>query len=160
MISVLTTTDRVDVYNGSSWSALVAPSNGALTAWTPAITQVGAVTLTVNYGTQLRVGRMIFFQAAITVTGSGTAANDVVISTPVTTAALSTNSIIGMSWLRDVSAPSNVHADLRWASTTTMKMSSGNSVTDSFLGSNGFAAGLAVGDIIAMFGQVEAAADG
>jgi hypothetical protein len=95
MVSVLTTTDRGRPWNGASWSALVAPSNGPLTAWTPTTTQSGTVAFTTTVGTQSRVGRRIFFEGSFAITGTGTGSDVITVSLPVTAAASSAHVTIG-----------------------------------------------------------------
>jgi hypothetical protein len=167
MISVLTTTDRVDVYNGSSWSALVAPSNGALTSFTPTVTQSGSVTGTVNYGASIRTGRWIQGAIKFTVTGSGTASNTVVIGALPTTAA-SNIEVVGSAYIFDSSVPNVTFYVAYLASTTTIQLVYVNAGATGALstfvagsGANsGFTAGLASGDVISLNFMYEASADG
>jgi hypothetical protein len=76
---------------------------GAWTTWTPTITQSGSVTCTVNRATYGRWGRMIQATAFLTVTGTGTASNAVVIGGLPAAAAYSTGSI-GYGAISDLSA--------------------------------------------------------
>lgn len=76
---------------------------GAWTSWTPTITQSGSVTCTVNRATYARYGRTIYATAFLTVTGTGTASNSVVIGGLPATAAYSTGSV-GFGALSDLSA--------------------------------------------------------
>jgi hypothetical protein len=82
MYAFETDTDKTIVYNGSSWVELV-PA-GAWTAYTPTITQSGAVAKTVQYAAYSRAGRTISVNFYMTMTGTGLAGNAVTVSLPVT----------------------------------------------------------------------------
>lgn len=49
------------------------------TTWTPTITQSGSVTCTVTYSKYLKLGKVVITQGVLTVTGSGTTANAIII---------------------------------------------------------------------------------
>lgn len=75
---------------------------GALTDWTPSLTQSGAVTKTVTQAKYVRLGPSLYYvQCHLDVTGSGTAGNDIVIGnlpgTPIA------NGIYGSGWIYDAS---------------------------------------------------------
>lgn len=74
---------------------------GVWTAYTPTLTQGGAVTKTVTSARYMRVGRSIFGQVALAVTGPGTAANAVLVGLPVQAAAVV---CFGSGWILDASA--------------------------------------------------------
>jgi hypothetical protein len=57
--------------------------DGAWTAWTPTLTQSGAVAKTINYAKYMRVGRLIVAQADLRPTAAGTAGNNVLVGLPV-----------------------------------------------------------------------------
>ena len=65
MVSFLTGNNRLDVYNGSSWSALLNPAAGAWVSWNAfSVTQNGSnfMTLSGNQGSYFRVGRHVRFK--------------------------------------------------------------------------------------------------
>lgn len=154
MVSVLTTTKRMDVYNGSSHSALINPSWGAWPSWTTAVTQSGAVTHSINLANYFQVGRMITAQFLLVMTGSGTASNVVTVTLPVTADAawVGDSNTLGNGYLNDLSATSKTEAALVLASTTTLKFRAMNSTTSppGFLGQAGalFNLALASGDTL------------
>lgn len=161
MMAYLKDVNTITVYSGSAWST-IGPVQGALTSWTPTVTQSGSVTVTVAYGKYLRIGRMIFAQCVLGVTGSGTGANDVVIgSLPATAATNSPLFPVGTGVINDSSAtpPAGGTAYPGFAvlaSTTTVKIMGTNG---GILGSTLFTAGLASGDTISASIAYEAAAD-
>jgi hypothetical protein len=157
MISVLTTTDRVDVYNGSSWSALVAPSNGALTAYTPTLTQSATVSKTVDAATYQRVGRTIIGQAAMTCSSSGTAANQVLIGLPV--AATNSFAVVGVGAIFDASVSFYYTGIAQLTSTTTARLLVTSGAAGSGLGAATFTAALVSTDGVYINFHYEAAAD-
>lgn len=124
---------------------------GAWTSWTPTITQSGSVTCTVNRATYARYGRTIHATAFLTVTGSGTANNAVVIGGLPATGAYATG-VIGMGALSDLSATRTYPFMAALASTTTFVLLGTQEITaDIQLGltaSSMFAAGLANTDQI------------
>ena len=130
---------------------------GAWTTWTPTVTQSGSVTVTVNTATYGRWGRMIIARMQVTVTGSGTAANAVVIGGLPATAVVSVGAF-GQGYLYDSSVPSTFPALVTLASSTTLQLTSTQSTaSDSRLGIVSFTAGLASGDIINLSLTYEAA---
>ena len=167
MLTVLTDSERVDIYNGSSWSALVAPAYGALTSWTPAVVQSGSVASTNSRSVYQRVGRVIHAWFYVTMTGTGTADNVITVSLPVTAA--STAGAVRFGQLRDNSAASNATFVAKLASTTTVQLATtavSNSTTgdpdaDAYLGlsGSGFAAALTTDDWIMGHLCFDAAAD-
>ena len=78
MLSSLTTTGRLDIYNGSSWSAVVSPVFGSATSWTPTLT--GSVTNptlgtgSAQNGGYWRMGRLIVAYGRVLFGTSGAAA--------------------------------------------------------------------------------------
>lgn len=120
---------------------------GAWTAFTPTLTQLGAVTKTVTYANYQRVGRLITAAVVLTVTGTGTGANSVLVGLPVA-AALSSNLAIGSGLLFDSSAALNYRAIVTLASATTVFLNPAASTVSDVLGNTSFTAALAVSDII------------
>ena len=158
MVTYQLDNNDLDIYNGSSFSTLIAPSSGTLTAWTPSVTQSGAVTVTVSYAKTIRVGRWIQCSYLLLVTGSGTGANAVVIAgLPVTAA--SSGFIVGSGNLRSAWVPANYVHMINLVSTTTLDLRSTSTADDNRLGISSFSAGLASSDTIHGTFAYEAAAD-
>lgn len=135
---------------------------GAWTSWTPTVTQPGAVTVTNTRSRYARYGRTIHFTGYLSVTGSGTANNAIVISLPVTAADL-TGLQIGTGTLLDAStglyhsfhvAPSSATAFVVRASSTG---TSGTATPNLGVTGAPFAASLASGDVLGFGGTYEAA---
>jgi hypothetical protein len=116
LIAYLIDTNTYTIYTGSAWST-IGPVHGALTTWTPAVTQTGSVTVTNNYSTYQRIGRMIIGSFSLTVTGSGSGSVGFTVSTPVT--AVSTSPLVGRGRVYDASGPTTFDAWLYMASTST-----------------------------------------
>lgn len=151
------------VYSGAAWST-IGPVHGALTAWTPTITQSGTVTYTTTVGTYSRVGRRIFFEGMFVITGTGTASNVITLTLPVTAATSNTNVILGGSgYIFDNSATLAYGFTPVIATTTTLKLLHPQGAGGGALGyqgvGGGFSAALAVNDFITLQGFYEAAAD-
>jgi hypothetical protein len=159
MHAYLDDTNTLTVYTGSVWST-VGPAHGGLTSWTPTVTQSGSVTVTNNASTYQRMGRLVTAFFDLTVTGSGTGNNDVVISMPV--ACRTGISVIGGAQLFDTSATAPYIGHCRTSSTTAFRLHATNILDNGksgVLGSTTFTAGLASGDTITGFITYEAAAD-
>jgi hypothetical protein len=129
---------------------------GAWTSYTPTLTQLGAVTKTVTYAKYQRVGRLIVAEMLLAVTGTGTAANIVTVSLPVT-AAQAGNIAVGSGYIYDVSAALTYKGIVVLNSTTTATMFPTNTTTGGALGADTFTAGLAAGDAVTLNVTYEAA---
>lgn len=127
----------------------------AWTSWTPAVTQPGSVTVTNTRSRYARYGRTIHFTVNLSVTGSGTGANDIVISLPVTAAA--TGPAVGSGQVVDTSAGTAHRCIIGLNSTTSFVMQPTATTATGALGSTGMTAGLASGDTIEVSGTYEAA---
>lgn len=151
---------------GTTWST-VGPISGALTAWSPTLTQSSAVTKTVTHGAYTRLGRWVSAYCTLAVTGSGTSSNAISVSLPVTAA--TSTATVGTGYLVDASA--NAGSGGFWpgvavlASSTTAVLyatsSSGNTAGSLLIGSgaNTFSSALASGDTVAFRLAYEASAD-
>lgn len=129
MIIYQTDTDTLLTYSGAAWST-IGPVSGALTSWTPTMTQNGAIVLTATYAKYQRVGRMIHgWFNCIYASGTGTASNPMIIGSLPATAASSAFEV-GVGNIRDSSATSNYTGDLFLGSTTTLDFRSHNSTAD------------------------------
>lgn len=125
MCAYLVDVNTVTVYSGSAWST-VGPVHGALTAWTPAVVQSGAVTTTNNQSWYQRIGRLIIGGWFVTVTGSGTGSNVITVSAPFAMASLI--DIVGTAYISDTSAGLLYPSLLVAASSTTFKMMASSGV--------------------------------
>jgi len=89
-----TDTDLTYIYNGSVW--VVTAQIGAWTSFTSTITQSVTVTKTVSYSNFIKQGRMITWNFMFVATSSGTAAQQLKLTIPVTAAAATpANLVIG-----------------------------------------------------------------
>jgi hypothetical protein len=160
MLAALLDVNGLSAYSGAAWST-IGPLWGALTAWTPTVSQSASPTMTVNRGVSARVGRLVFVQCDLTVaSGTGTAANAVLIGSLPYTAASSTFSYVGIGELVDSSASLSYSASVYLASTTAIGLlATASTASDRRLGVNTFTAALAAGDTIKLVGLYEAAAD-
>ena len=160
MLSYQTDNNDLDIYNGSTFSTLIAPAHGAWTAWTPTVTQ-GASVSGSSASYYIRIGRLIIASLYFAPSSSGTATNAIVISLPVTARGGTTVVYAGpMITVEDTSAASRWAGPALMVSTTTFKIQDMNSTgSSSYLGSNSFTAAITTGDFI--YGQLmyEAAAD-
>jgi hypothetical protein len=142
---------------GSTWST-VGPVHGALTSWTPAVTQSGSVTVTNTYSRYQRIGRRVKGWFDLAVTGSGTLGNAVTISLPVT-AAVANDTMVGRLRIFDSSAAASYKGDLVLSTTSLLAAISDGNGTNALLGVGSFTAGLASPDTLKGFIDYEAAAD-
>ena len=148
-----------EVLTAADVNTYLAGEGGAWTSWTPAVTQVGSVSVTNTRSTYARFGRLIVASLNLAVTGSGTAANSVLISLPVT-AASATAGAIGSGVIKDSSASNARYGGVALLSTTTSFLlisTNGGVASPGALGSVDFTAGLASGDDITAMIIYEAA---
>lgn len=151
-----TDTDFTKYWNGTTWEQGL--TIGQFTSWTPVITQSGVVTKTIDYARFTKTGRLVTASYFMTVTGSGTGANAVVISgLPFnTSSAIPAGMIIGSGTLIDISAGLVYKSIIRVASSTTLHYFYTGSTNGNVLGVADFTAGLAVGDILTLTINYEA----
>ncbi len=129
---------------------------GAWTSWTPTVTQSGSVTVTNTRSRYARYGRTIIYTARLKVTGSGTGANAVIISAPVTAA--SSLELCGTGVIYDSSATTYYPGIAQLTTTSTIWLFDTRTSTSApILGTVGFTAGLANNDEIYVAGSYEAA---
>lgn len=128
----------------------------AWTAYTPTLTQLGAVTKTVTYAKYQRVGRIIIAQVQLAITGAGTAANAVSLSLPVTAAAAG-SMIVGVGQIYDASVNAGFKGLAYLNTTTTCLLAPTNTTTAGALGGDTFTAALASGDSYSVSLTYEAA---
>lgn len=125
----------------------------AWTAYTPTLTQLGAVTKTMTYAKYQRIGRFVTVNVLLAITGSGVVANAVLVGLPVTAA--TSDGAIGSGFIFDASASVIYGGIVDLASTTEVDLlsTSGNGV----LGAAVFTAALASGDTLSFSATYEAA---
>jgi hypothetical protein len=149
-------------YSGAAWST-IGPVNGALTTWTPVVTQSGAVAVTNTASTYTRTGRWVQGTFNLTATGAGTALTLITISLPVTAANSTSATYIGRGGITDISVPTVGNGDLVLNSSTTMKIQIPVAVSFTtaytYLGTTYIVNALAAGDLISGNFAYEAAAD-
>ena len=119
MISALTTTGRLDIYNGSSWSAIIAPAFGAGTSWTPVLTGTTTNptlgTGSSQTGTWFRMGRLVvaFGRVLFGTSGAAAGSGNLNLSLPVNSTAANAffgwsnvvrAAVSGNDWLNPASA--------------------------------------------------------
>jgi hypothetical protein len=129
---------------------------GSWTSWTPLITQSGNVSRTATRAVYGRWGRLIVFQAYMSVTGTGSAGFTISVSLPVT-AASGLAIPIGDGFLFDASSGNYYGFHTRIATTTTVDLQGDGIGADLALGGATFTAALASGDVISISGIYEAA---
>jgi hypothetical protein len=96
------TLDTYLAYDGAAFVRVLPLDASAVQSWTPAITQTGSVTVTVNEAVYLRQGAFVDAWANLSVTGSGTGNSNVLTSLPVTSAMTSSH-VVGSGFIFDSS---------------------------------------------------------
>lgn len=151
-----TDTNLLLTYDGSSWVQMGA--TGAWVSWTPTVTQSGSVTVTNTRSRYTRHGRTIHFSINVSVTGSGTASNEIVVSLPVEAASANDITAAGTGLVYDDSVGIVYPGIMYPSSTTAFRLKASDVSTGvSLIGSGAFAAGLASSDWIRVSGTYEAA---
>ena len=108
LVTYQTDTNTITTYSGSVWST-IGPVSGALTSFTPTITQSVGVTFTNTGSTYQRVGRRITAKCQVTLTGAGTAGAVIVGTLPVTAVTAMDGSPIGTGYFSDASTGFTYH---------------------------------------------------
>ena len=124
---------------GVKWAAAPAASY-TYTAFTPTLTQNGAVAKTVDNARYVQIGKFVHAWGQLTITGTGNASQPIVLGYPV---ANGYNALDGVIMLYDASASAQYKGFLAYQSGYPT-----NVTTDGVLGQLQFTAALAVGDII------------
>lgn len=129
-------------------SGTYAPLSGAWTAYTPTLTQSGAVTKTVDRAKWVQIGKTVHVHVFLTVTGTGTANSTVTVSLPVNL--LLAGITVGAGRLYDDSAGAVYRGVVVGDGTTAIRIEGGNTTAGGGLGASGhpFAAALAVNDVV------------
>lgn len=158
--TALADVNTLTIYSGSAWST-IGPVHGALTTWTPAVTQSVGVTLTNNGSFYHRVGRLITATFIVTVTGAGTASNDIVITLPVNSSYPSSHPMFlgGNVEVYDLSVTTPYSGIPVLSAASAFKVRAPTAPTRVYLGSSNMTAALASGDVLSGTVTFEAAAD-
>lgn len=152
----------VEDITGAVWPVGAAVTAGmvaseAWTAFTPALLQGATpVTATVTYAKYQRIGRLINAQITLAVTGTGVAANTVLVALPVAAAAPN-NTLIGSGEVIDASA-GLAYRGLAKISGSNCFLIPTDSQVNNTIGATDFTAALASGDNISVNLTYEAAA--
>lgn len=159
MVTAQADTNTLTVYSGSAWST-IGPVHGALTTFTPSVTQSNTPTQTVVRAVYTRTGRWVEGYAHVTLGAAGTAANNVVVQLPVAADLTTVEFIpIGSGFIR--TAVGNTYfAELIVGAGTTdaLFLIRTQGVTATYLGTTSFTAALASSDKVSYrFGYVAAA---
>lgn len=137
-------------------AGLTGITNSAWTSYTPTLSQNAAVAKTVTYARYQRIGRMVHVQVLLTVTGSGSANNVILVGLPF--AGVNISSLAGgMFGVYNNSGPNNfIGACIFFTTTTVAGLTHQNSA---YLGEPGaaFSSALASGDLIMVDLTYEAA---
>lgn len=157
MVSYQLDSNSETIYSGSAWST-IGPLHGAGSSYIPTLTQSGSVTYTNDSGLW-RIGRLVIARFNLTVTGSGTGANVVTVSTPFIMWTSSSLVTLGTGMIFDTSANAIYKGVIVPASTGTIQFRSTDLVTNQALGASNFTAALAAGDVVSGFYMFEAASD-
>lgn len=140
----------------SDLATIFATNTDAWTAYTPTLTQSATVTKTVVRANYFKIGRFVLAQVNLTVTGSGTAANEVRLGLPVSAAA--TGALpAGLGFIYDSSAGLAYKAMAVIDSVSYVTFIATNTTTAGRLGADTFTAALAVSDSIEVFLAYESA---
>lgn len=152
-----TDTDRVYLYTGGAWALISA--HGAYETFTPTLTQSATPTKTVTRAAYHRSGRRISGDSVLTLTGAGTASNNIVVGLPVAMATTDPSTILGYGWLFKI-ATGFLHffTLLRQNSTSCVLLVNASGAAGGYLGTTGTAAALASGDVITYSFDYEASA--
>jgi hypothetical protein len=122
-------------------------------SFTPSVTQSNAVSVTVNQAMYMKIGRLVVANYYLTCTGTGTAGQRVIIGLPVASATAGL-AACGSGMIFDASATAFWSGTAIVDTATTFRFSGYN--VGNYLGTAGFTAALASGDIISAFVSYQA----
>lgn len=152
----LVTAALLNTHLKDNLNAIVPNGPDAWTSYTPTLTQSATVTKTVTRAAYMKVGRLVVVSFNLSVTGTGTASNAVLIGLPLAAVNASDN-IVGNGLLYDSSAGLAYVGSIVLASTTTIAMYGPATSPVGYLGTQQFTAGLASSDRITGTVMYEAA---
>lgn len=123
---------------------------GTWSSYTPTVAQNGNRTITVNYAQYCQINKLCVVNLDVTVTNAGTTANLVTISLPINTPTTNPTRSVGSGFLYDASATDIILVNVRYNSTSTVRLVTETSTSDtSGVGVNP-AFALANGDVISL----------
>lgn len=141
-----TDTNLVYIHDGSDWREVARLAAAA--TYSPTVTQSGSVTKTNTVALVHKSGRFTTVHLLLAITGSGTGANIITVSTP-STSQFASDVTVGYGSIFDVSGPNVAYpARVVMHSTTTVAFSPTHVTTGGFYGTSTFTAALASGDSI------------
>jgi len=138
-------------------NAIVPNGPDAWVAWTPTVTQSGAVTVTNTRSRYMKVGRLVVVMADLSVTGAGTATNGIIIGGLPFAAAYSSFQVVGTCNVFDTSAASDYSGIVRFNGTNNTVAFRSTANPAGGLGASGFTAALAAGDALTFTAAYESA---
>lgn len=137
------------VYSESDTNTYLMHEGGAWSSYTPVVVQSNTPGITNTRSRYGRAGRRIHGYAYVTLTGSGTAANIVTITVPAAQAASSPGMTIGAGWIFDASTGFTWFGEVQYNSSTSVNfLRRLDGAAGAILGTSGFTAALAAGDIV------------
>lgn len=139
-----TTTERLDIYNGSAFKPLSTTATWG--AYVPALTQGASVAITIHYASFARYGSLATGNSRIEPTSGGTAASVIECSAPATGISGVVGSVVGSFIFYDHSAAIYYSGSVILYSATIFRFISNGS--SSYLGSSGFDGAVASPDQI------------
>jgi hypothetical protein len=144
-----TDTDRLYLRDSTGWVQF--GGNGQWTSFTPTLTQSGSVGFSANYSRYYKIGRLVHYDAFLTVSGTGTTNNAVTVSLPVTAANVAGGH--GSGYITDASTGLSHPGIVRLSSTSAMALLGSTAATTNVnVGQTGtdFDAAIATGDFVVM----------
>lgn len=132
------------------------PAGIAWTSYTPTLTQSAAVTKTVTYAKYIQIGKTVIAEINLTCTGTGTAANTVLVGLPPVAAASPNFTPVGTGYIFDSSVNLIYRAIIDHFSGT-FRFLATTSTASAALGADTFTAALASGDEVKLSIAYEAA---
>jgi len=141
-----TDTGYLRVWDGANWDYIsksqddttnlpISGIGAAWTSWTPTVTQSGSVTVTNTASRYNQIQKLVYATSYLTVTGSGTGGNNVIVSIPVT-AQSNGNAMVGFGWIYDASATTIYNCTVTLENTTTAKFWYSPNTTGGAFGTN------------------------
>ena len=159
MVTAQADTNTLTVYSGSAWST-VGPVHGTLTTFTPTVTQSNTPTQTVVRAVYTRTGRWVEGYAHVTITSTGTAANNVVVQLPVAANLTTVEFIpIGSGFIRNATGVYFAELIVGSGSTDALFLVRTQGVAATYLGATSLTVALVNTDKVSFRFAYEAAAD-
>jgi hypothetical protein len=144
------------ILTAADFDTLFPTGVGALTAYTPVLTQTNTPTISVEYATYMKIGRKSDIFLSIAPTSAGTAGGTVLVTFPAAIGTIVNFRSVGTAAIFDASASIWYTGMALWNSATTFKIQANADAAASPLGAVGsdFPLALAAGDLIVASLQV------